>query len=145
MNSINFCQPVPYVPGAYVPLMRIHGGVPAGFPSPAEDFAVKRHDLNELLITHPVATFLLGVRGLSMIKFGIFDGDIVVVNRAIPAKHLRIVVAEIDGEFTIKQYWSKNGQIQLRTGNPTFPTILLKDGQTLTIFGTVTAAIKQFG
>lgn len=122
----------------------VEGSVPAGFPSPAADFAVKRHDLNELLITHPAATFMWQARGLSMIELGIADGDILVVNRALNPKHSDIVVAEIDGDFTVKQFYRRNGVIQLRAGNATFPPILFKDGQTMTICGVVTATIKRF-
>ena len=64
-----------------VPLAFIDGFVPAGFPSPADDFAVKRHDLNELLVTHPLATFMWRARGRSMEGAGIQDGDILVVNQ----------------------------------------------------------------
>ena len=122
----------------------VEGTVPAGFPSPAADFAVKRHDLNELLITHPAATFMWQARGLSMIELGIADGDILVVNRALNPKHNDIVVAEIDGDFTVKQFYRRNGVVQLRAGNATFPPILFKDGQTMTICGVVTATIKRF-
>lgn len=127
-----------------MPIAWVEGTVPAGFPSPAADFAVKRHDLNELLITHPAATFMWRARGLSMIDLGIADGDILVVNRALNAKHGAIVVAEIDGDFTVKQFWRRNGVVQLRAGNATFPPILFKDGQTMTICGVVTATIKIF-
>lgn len=122
----------------------VEGSVPAGFPSPAADFAVKRHDLNELLITHPAATFMWQARGLSMIELGIADGNILVVNRALNPKHGDIVVAEIDGDFTVKQFYRRNGVVQLRAGNATFPPILFKDGQTMTICGVVTATIKRF-
>ena len=118
--------------------------MPAGFPSPAADFAVKRHDLNELLISHPHATFMWRASGLSMIAFGIFDGDILVCNRALEAKHGDIVIAEVDGDFTVKQFWRHRDSVQLRAGNRTFAPILFKDGQTLTICGVVTATIKQF-
>lgn len=127
-----------------MPIAWVEGTVPAGFPSPAADFAVKRHDLNELLITHPAATFMWRARGLSMIDLGIADGDILVVNRALNAKHGAIVVAEIDGDFTVKQFWRRNGVVQLRAGNATFPPILFRDGQTMTICGVVTATIKIF-
>ena len=110
----------------------VDGNLPAGFPSPAADFAVKRHDLNELLITHPAATFMWRISGQSMIDLGFFDGDIVVVNRALlPAKHGDIVVAEVDGDFTVKQFWRRAGVVQLWPANPTYPAILFKDGQTL--------------
>ena len=133
-----------FKPGEPLLLAWVDGTVPAGFPSPAADFAVKRHDLNDLLITHPAATFMWEARGLSMIDLGISDGDILVVNRALPPVHKCIVIAEVDGDFTVKQFYKRNGLVQLRSGNPTFAPILFKDGQTLTICGVVTAAIKRF-
>ncbi|MCZ8227540.1 MAG: peptidase, partial [Burkholderiaceae bacterium] len=98
MYSIMPPSATPFEAGASLQLAWVEGTVPAGFPSPAADFAVKRHDLNELLITHPAATFMWRIAGQSMIELGIFDGDIVVVNRALlPPKHGDVVVAEIDG------------------------------------------------
>ncbi|MDO9400896.1 MAG: S24 family peptidase [Polaromonas sp.] len=94
------------------------GTVPAGLPSPAADFAVKRHDLNELLITHPAATFMWEARGLSMIELGIQDGDILVVNRALAPANRDIVVAEVDGDFTVKQFWRRAGIVSLRAATP---------------------------
>lgn len=131
-------------PGPRLPLPWVQGTVPAGFPSPAADFAVKRHDLNELLITHPAATFMWQARGLSMIELGIADGDVLVVNRALNPKHGDVVVAEVNGDFTVKQLFKRNGMVQLRSGNPTFPPMLFGDGQTMTICGVVTATIKRF-
>ena len=122
----------------------VQGTVPAGFPSPAADFAVKRHDLNELLITHPAATFMWQARGLSMIDLGVGDGDVLVVNRALTPKHGDIVVAEVNGDFTVKQLFKRGGMTKLVSGNPTFPPMLFKDGQTMTICGVVTATIKRF-
>lgn len=133
-----------FKPGPSLPLPWVQGTVPAGFPSPAADFAVKRHDLNELLITHPNATFMWEARGLSMIALGIDDGDILVVDRSLSARHGDIVVAEVNGDFTVKQLYKRTGQVQLRSGNPTFPPMLFAEGQTLSICGVVTAAIKRF-
>lgn len=92
----------PAAPLPQLLLILAEGCVPAGFPSPADDFAVKRHDLNELLVTHPAATFMWRVSGLSMVEAGIFDGDVIVVNRALTPAHKDIVVAQVDGEFTVK-------------------------------------------
>lgn len=130
--------------GSLLALPWVEGRVPAGFPSPAADFAVKRHDLNDLLITHPHATFMWRASGTSMVDFGIFDGDILVCNRALDAHHGDIVIAEVDGDFTVKQLWRTRGALQLRSGNKTFAPILFKDGQTMTICGVVTATIKRF-
>jgi len=144
MYSIMPQDAVCFTQGPSLLVAWVEGTVPAGFPSPAADFAVKRHDLNELLITHPAATFMWQARGLSMIELGIADSDILVVNRALNPKHGDIVVAEIDGDFTVKQFYRRNGMVQLRAGNPTFPPILFRDGQTMTICGVVTATIKRF-
>ena len=126
------------------PLSVVPGKVPAGFPSPAEDFAVKRHDLNELLITHAMATFLWRVSGQSMTEAGIFDGDILVVNRALTPVHKDVVVAEVDGEFTVKYFYKRNGSIKLQPANPTYPEITFKEEQSLRICGVVTSSIKRF-
>lgn len=137
-------QPVPVTGhGAVLPLAG--DSVQAGFPSPAEDFAVKRIDLTEILIKHPQATFLLRVRGDSMRESGIFDGDTLVVDRAIKPHHGHIVVAVVDGEFTVKYLHERAGRIKLKPANPTYPEIVPRDGQTVEVWGVVTASIKQFG
>jgi DNA polymerase V len=122
------------------------GAVRAGFPSPADDFSVKRQDLNELLITHPTATFFWRVRGTSMLGAGICDGDILVVNRALSPKHGDIVVAEVDNDFTVKYLFRRNGRVKLQAADPTFPDIVFEqqDGLRLTIVGVVTSTIKRF-
>lgn len=127
-----------------LPLPMVEGTVWAGFPSPAADFDVKRHDLNDLLITHPMATFFWEVRGNSMLEAGISEGDILIVNRALTPLHGDIVVAEVDNDFTVKYLHKRNGVASLRAANPTFPPIVFRDGQTLTICGVVSAVIKRF-
>lgn len=118
--------------------------IPAGFPSPADDHTVKRHDLNELLITHPLATFFWRVSGNSMIDAGIHDGAILVVNRALTPEHGSIVVAQVDADFTVKYLHRRADRVKLVPANPTYPEIRLREGQTLTIVGVVTASIKRF-
>lgn len=120
------------------------GSVRAGFPSPADDYACKRIDLNEILVTHPQATFMMRVAGDSMRDEGINDGDVIVVNRAIKARHAHIVVAVLDGEFTVKKLHMRAGRMKLRAGNPTYPDIIPSDGQSLEVWGVVTSCIKQF-
>lgn len=123
----------------------VPGTVRAGFPSPADDFSARRHDLNELLITHPTATFFWKVSGTSMQQAGIADGDILVVNRALVARHNDIVVAEVDGGFTVKYLFHRNGRLKLRAADPTFPDLVFeRDGQRLAVVGVVTCAIKRF-
>ena len=116
--------------------------VSAGFPSPAEDFIEKRLDLNSL-ITHPMATIFMRASGTSMINAGIDDGDLLVINRALPHLHWRIVVAEVDGQFTVKRLFRKGGKVKLMPDNPTFPEITFKDGQELRITGVVHYVIKS--
>ena len=129
-------------PRLFLPIVQV--SIQAGFPSPADDFAVKRHDLNELLITHPQATFFWRVAGKSMLEAGIDDGDLLVVNRALTPQHRNIVVAQVDGDFTVKYLHKRNGRVKLVAANPTFPDIIFKDGQVLTICGVVTCTIKRF-
>ena len=116
----------------------------AGFPSPAEDLGAQRIDLTQVLITHPQATYLLRAQGHSMVQAGIFDNDIMVVNRAIKPRHKHIVVAVVDGEFTVKRLYQQGGRIKLQAANPTFPDIVPHDGQLIEVWGVVTASIKQF-
>lgn len=144
MNSIGaMSEPVPLsaVP-LVLPMPETH--VQAGFPSPAEDFAVNRLDLTEILVRHPQATFVLRVAGASMRDMGIDDGDLLVVDRALKAVHGHNVVAVVDGEFTVKQLHQRAGRMKLKAANPTYPDIVPKDGQTVEIWGVVTSSIKRF-
>jgi DNA polymerase V len=122
----------------------VRGKVEAGFPSPAEDLGAQRINLTQLLITHEQATYFLRASGHSMTEAGIFDKDILVVNKAIKPRHNHIVVAIVDGDFTVKQLYQRNGRIKLKAANPTYPDITPKDEQTIEIWGVVTATIKQF-
>ncbi len=117
---------------------------PAGFPSPAEDYDHGRLDLNDLLITHPLATFFFEVSGRSMEGAGIFDRDLVIVNRALRPVHGSIVLAQVDSDFTVKYLHLKRSRVELVAANPTFPSQLLAEGQQLLVCGVVTAAIKRF-
>ena len=120
------------------------GRVTAGFPSPADDHAMQRVDLMAQLIKHPQATFLLRVRGESMKDAGIFDNDVVLVDRAITARSGHVVIAMVDGEFVCKTLWQRSGRMKLKAANVTFPDINPADGQTVEIWGVVVASIKQF-
>ncbi len=120
------------------------GRVRAGFPSPAQDFVINRIDLTALLVTHPQATYLLRVAGTSMRDAGIDDGDTLVVDRAIKPQHGHVVVAVVDGDFTVKHLHLRAGCMRLKAANPTFPDIVPKDGQTVEVWGVVSACIKRF-
>ena len=122
----------------------IVNSVCAGFPSPAEDLGAQRIDLTQMLVVHPQATYFLRARGHSMVDAGIFDNDILVVDRAVKPRHNHVVVAIVDGDLTVKYLYQRAGRIKLRAANPTFPDILPKEGQTIEVWGVVTSTIKQF-
>ena len=128
-------------PRLFIPL--VQGTVSAGFPSPADDFLIKRLDLNDL-ITHPAATLFVRSSGLSMVNAGIGDGDLLAVNRALTPQHNHIVVAQVDGEFTVKILFKRGDRVKLVPANPTYPEITFKDGQQLIVIGVVMFAIKHF-
>lgn len=117
--------------------------VQAGFPSPAEDHAGERIDLNKMLIKHPLATYLMRVSGASMREAGIEDGDVVLVDRSVKPRHGHVVVAVVDGEFTIKRLWKRGSNLKLQAANPTFPDILPREGQLVEVWGVVTNSIKS--
>jgi DNA polymerase V len=118
--------------------------VMAGFPSPAEQYIEQALDLNELLVKHPAGTFFVRVAGDSMLQAGIFPGDILVVDRAEEAVDGSIVIATVDGEFTVKYLRHTDKGIQLLAGNSNYPPITFSEGSELQIFGIVTSAIHQF-
>ena len=117
--------------------------VPAGFPSPATDYVEDRLDLNQLLIQHPEATFFVQVKGNSMIGAGIHDGDKLVVDRSINPTHGHVVIAVVDGDFTVKRLHRQDGFVKLIAENPEYPDITFKVGQELQIFGVVTSVIHK--
>ena len=85
--------------------------IPAGFPSPAEDFLEKRLDLNEYLIKNKSATFLIKVHGDSMVNAGIFDGDMLVIDRSVQPSSGKIVLGVLTGEFTIKRIEKRKNKL----------------------------------
>ena len=117
--------------------------VPAGFPSPAADYVEERMSLDAHLIEHQEATFFVRVKGDSMNGFGIHDGDLLVVDRAREAVDRSIVIAVVDGEFTVKQLCRLPGACLLRSGNPGHRDILVGADQELTIWGVVTSSIHR--
>lgn len=118
--------------------------VHAGFPSPAADFSAKRIDIMDRLVVHPQATYAMRVSGESMRELGIFDADVLLVDKAVKPRHGMVVIAIVDGEFTCKQLHLRNGRMKLKAANPTYPDITPKEGQEIEIWGVVIASIKQF-
>ncbi len=115
----------------------------AGFPSPANDYMERSIDLNEYLIKNPSATFFVEITGDSMIGAGIHSGDIIIVDRSLEARHDRIVVAVINGDFTVKRLDWKNGKIKLVAENPLYKPIEIKEGTDFEIWGVATTVIHR--
>ncbi|BBV40417.1 translesion error-prone DNA polymerase V autoproteolytic subunit [Citrobacter portucalensis] len=116
--------------------------VPCGFPSPAQDYVEKRIDLNELLIQHPSATYFVKSSGDSMIGAGISSGDLLIVDSARKATHGDIVIAAVDGEFTVKRL-QLHPTVMLLPENSVYPPITIGSEDTLDIFGVVTFIVKS--
>ena len=117
--------------------------VPAGFPSPADDYIEGQLDLNEYFVEHPAATFYVRVTGESMTGAGIFPDDILVVDRSLDAQHGKIVIGVVNRELTVKRLYRRDGVIELRPENPAFPAILCKDDMELVIWGVVTGVLRK--
>ena len=111
--------------------------LPAGFPIPADDFAEKNLDLNKILVSRPAATFFVRVSGHSMQKAGIFDGDILVVDRSLNPKNGQVIVACIDGEFTIKHYYKKGKQVILKPNSSDldYKDLIIEPDQEFEVWG----------
>lgn len=117
--------------------------VPAGFPSPADDYIEGQLDLNEHFIEKPSATFFVRVIGESMIGAGILPGDILVVDRSIEPRHGCVVVAVVNNELTVKRLYKKGTSIELRPENPAFPVIALKNDMELSVWGVVSGVTRK--
>lgn len=117
--------------------------VQAGFPSPAAGYEEERIDLSEALITNPASTFCVRVRGNSMIDANIFDGDLLMVDRSIDAVHGKVIIAVIDGDFTVKTLYNKDGIVKLIPANPEYPEIILNNDQELNVWGVVNYIIHK--
>jgi DNA polymerase V len=118
--------------------------ISCGFPTPAETFGEPELDIAEYIIKNKAASFWLTTSGDSMQSFGVLPGSKVLVDRSITPRHEHIIVAVIDGEFTLKQLYQQNGVIELRAGNPKYKTIRFTEGDTLEIWGVVVACVRKF-
>jgi len=118
--------------------------ISAGFPSPAEDHIDVSLNLNDYLVKHPSSTFYIYVKGDSMIGAGIYDGDLMVVDRSLEPQSNNVVVAVIDGEFTVKRIHKNNKQIYLLPDNKNYKRILIKKDMDFQIWGVVTHSIHHF-
>jgi DNA polymerase V len=117
--------------------------VPAGFPSPADDYLDGKIDLNQHLIHHPEATFLVKVEGNSMVGAGIFSGDTLIVDRSIQPHHGQVVLAILNGEFTVKKYNLVDGKTSLLAENPDYLPIEITQDSDFQVWGVVTFVIHK--
>jgi len=148
-HNITFKQLPPECVPAQVnalPLVRPYIDVvlPAGFPSPAAEYIEQPLDLHEYLIRNATATFYFRVSGNSMTGARIFDGDMLIVDRSIPPQHGHIVVASVNGEFTVKRLYRRAGIVELRPENPAFTTIQFSDGEEMQVWGVVIGTFCKF-
>lgn len=102
---------------------------PVVFSSPAGDYVETRLDPNDYLVKHRASTFMFDVCGHSMRNIGIFDGDNIVVDRAVEARHNDIIVAIMNGEHTVKRLYAVHGIVELRAESPLYRPIRLNDCQ----------------
>ncbi len=117
--------------------------VPAGFPSPADEYLEPKLDLNEFLIKHPSATFFVRVQGDSMTGAGICNGDILIVDRALEPKNGDIAVCVIDGEFTVKRLQIISDEVYLAPENGNYKPIKVTTFQDFRVWGIVTYVIHK--
>lgn len=123
------------------PLMS--SAVMAGFPSPAEQYVERPLDLNELLVSRPAATYFVRAQGDSMSGAGVQDGDLLVVDRSLEPEDGSMVIACVDGEFTVKTYRRDRRGVRLEAANPAYPPIRFAGEMELRVFGVVTAVVRR--
>lgn len=122
--------------------VKVLGSVAAGFPSPAEEEVADTTSLDDYLLTNPQASFMLRISGDSMIDAGILPGDLVVVERGKTAKAGDIVIAQVDGAWTVKTLQYKNKKPILVAANAKYKPI--HPTSQLTIDGVVTAVVRKY-
>jgi repressor LexA len=130
------------IPRSIASPVRILGSVEAGFPSPAEEELADTLSLDDLLIENPDATFLLKVSGDSMSEAGILPGDMVIVDKGQTPKSGDIVIAEVDGQWTMKYLRKRGESVTLIPANPKYKPI--KPKNELKIAGVVTAVVRKY-
>ncbi len=117
--------------------------VQAGFPSPAEDYQEEPLDLNDYCVDNPPATFFVRVEGDSMIEAGVCKGDLLVVDRSQEARNNDIVIAVVDGEFTLKRMKLKQGRVYLCPENREYVPIEVTEDMEFEVWGKVTKVIHE--
>ncbi len=130
------------IPKQLFPQIKLLGTIAAGPPTPAEEQLLSTMSFDGFLVNRPERSYLLRVRGDSMIEAGIHDGDLVVIEKGSIPTDGDIVAAEVDGEFTLKYLRKKDGQFYLMPANSRYSPIYPE--QNLTIFGIVVSVIRKY-
>ncbi len=141
LDPLRITEIAPCASGPSHPLPLLLARIPAGFPSPADDYVDKTLDLNELIVKNPIATYLVAVEGESMVGAGIHPGDVLVVDRSIEAQSGHIVVAALHGELTIKQIRVRGRTVWLVPENPLFEPVRVTSEMDFEVWGVVTHVI----
>ncbi len=119
-------------------------GAAAGFPSPAENYIEENLDIGKYLVNNIESTFFVRVSGDSMINVGIYNNDIMVVDKSLTPKNQSIVVASLNGELIIKKFLKdKQGKCYLKSENENYPKIILDSKMETTIWGVATHVIHN--
>lgn len=124
--------------------VRVLGMIQAGFPSPAEEELVDTMSLDDWLIKNKEATYMLRVKGDSMIEAGIMEGDMVLVDRSRTPQNGDVVLASLDGAWTMKYLSKKNGRVALVPANKKYKPIVPTQDQELTVAAVVIAVIRKY-
>ena len=124
-------------------IIHVDGAVCAGFPSPADDYLETQIDLRRELIKNPDATFIMRVQGDSMMDDGIEDGDVLIIDRSVKARHGAVAVCYLNNAFTVKRLDIRGKTVRLVAANPQFAPIEVTEGDELVIWGVVTFVIKK--
>jgi DNA polymerase V len=117
--------------------------VKAGFPSPVDSSVERQLDLNDLMVQHPASTFFVRVAGDSMTGVGIREDDILVVDRSMTANSGDIILAILNGEFTVKKLQKEKAGVKLLPENPKYAPIEIRESDDFEVWGLVTYVIKQ--
>ena len=133
----------PHVPGRTVRVPLLLTRVPAGFPSPADDYVDRLLDLNDLVGAGP-GTYYFRTEGESMTGVGIYPGDVLVVKRGAEPRSGDVVIAALDGEFTVKRYLRRGRRAWLVPENEAFDAIEILPGHELVVYGVVSHAVHTF-
>ncbi len=126
-----------------VPRPLLASRVAAGFPSPADDYVERALDLNEEFIARPAATFFLRAGGCSMEGAGIYDGDLLIVDRSISPEPNMVIVAVVDGEFTVKRLCKSSDGFVLAAEHPNYPPISIEQDTEVCAWGVVTWVVHR--